>query len=303
MITWDNAIDIMQRGAKAADADSTSYLVQMANVGYKYILGDFGRPVTEKTRTATTVAAQQYYQFPMDVIFPKTITITIGGTIYSMTSEPSQDVWNQRNSQPAITSNIPQCYFIRHGFGVTGTEVGLWPIPSSSGNTLTMVYEASAKDLSNTRYTTGTMSVAVNAAAVTGSGTSWTKAMEGRYLRVTSATGDGFFYKIVLVGSTTSITLENVYEGIQNESGATYEVVELFLLPEEMQILPCYYSLMHWYQTKSDQSKTAEYKTLFDQGMTMAKSRWGQKTRGALVMESQKAYGSSYPLYFPTNIT
>ena len=57
-------------------------------------------------------------------------------------------------------------------------------------------------------YEDGTADVTQNSRAVTGSGTNWTSAMVGRYFRVEGKTD---WYKIIAVGSTTSLTLDVPY--------------------------------------------------------------------------------------------
>lgn len=65
-------------------------------------------------------------------------------------------------------------------------------------------------------YTTGTISVNNDSFTVTGSGTSFTSSMEGQSILI----GE-FWYPILTVGSTTSITLGSNYIG-SNVSGATF---------------------------------------------------------------------------------
>jgi hypothetical protein len=74
----------------------------------------------------------------------------------------------------------------------------------------------------NANYTTGTISVTNGSATVTGSGTSWstaTNAEAGEYIKLP----DGKWYRIISVGSNTSITIELSYQG-STLSGQTYTI-------------------------------------------------------------------------------
>lgn len=300
MITWDDGLTIMAKGAKvsASDSDSMTYLKMMANIGYKAILSDFGRPNIERTKTALTVANQQAYQLPGDVLFPKTITVTVGGTIYTANEVSGQEQWDRLNNI-VQASDIVEWFFMRPNFGVGGTELLLWPTPSSAGRTITMVYEATDKDISQTAYTAGSIAVTSGSATVTGTGTLFTLSMVGRYLKITDTAADGLWYRVAARPSSTQITLENVYEG-NTGSGLSYQISEAFGIPEDMQILPFYYALMHWYMTKENAAALKQYFALFDGGLKAAKDRYGTRTRKDTVyMDVNMAIGG-YPSYFPT---
>lgn len=82
-------------------------------------------------------------------------------------------------------------------------------------------------------YTTGTASITAGSTAVTGSGTTWTAAMVGRKVRFGSDTA---WYRIATFVSTTSITLENVYQGT-TATAATYDIYkDEYKLPADMDI-------------------------------------------------------------------
>lgn len=66
-------------------------------------------------------------------------------------------------------------------------------------------------------YTTGSVSVTINSRTVTGSGTAWTSAMVGRYF---NCTANNNWYRIIAVGSVTSITLDKPYiDGTLSSAG------------------------------------------------------------------------------------
>ena len=301
MTIWDDAQQICKDLANDETSGSLTFFKRMMNVGYKLILSDLSRPVIEKTKTAVTVASQQAYQMPPDFLFVKSITVTIGSTVYPVIEEEAQEYWDYLNLT-AQSSDYPQVYFVRPSFGFSGAEILFYPKPSTAGNTITIIYEATDKDLSVDKYTTGTVAVTNGSATITGTNTVFTQEMVGRFFKITdlSDRGDGMYYKVVTFTSTTSTVLENVYEGT-TLTGVTYEIDQAFNLPEDMQILPCYYALQHYYAAKRDIEQEKKYIGLFNAGLSGAKLRHATKSRGEIIRPKGwlSRWGYTYPAYFP----
>jgi hypothetical protein len=292
----------MSNLSQDTSADSQTFLKLMANAGFKEVLAELGRPVTEKTKTTTTVAAQQGYQMPVDFNWIKSFKVTIGTIHYTPDEEESQEQWNYLTSQPR-SGDIPEAFFVRPRFGVGGTEVQIYPTPSTSGNTITVVYEATDKDLSVAKYTTGTVALTNGSATVTGSGTTFTRAMVGRYFQVTDADGDGLWYKVSGYTSATVITLENFYQGTTDSSN-TYQIAEAFGLPEDLHMLPIYFSLWHYSLFKKDADNVAQYGGMYKVGLLEAKRRHGTKSRSNIIKGNRRLSNrsGSYPGHFPVSI-
>ena len=301
MLIWDDAQSTCQNFSNDVTTTSLTIFKLMMNLGYKYIFSALGREVTQKTKTAVTVADQQYYQMPPDFLWIKSITITVGTTIYPIQEIEDQEGWSYLN-QTSRTGAIPERYFIRPRFGVGGTEIGIFPIPSTADYTITIVYEASEKDLSRDKYTTSTVTITNGSATVTGVATTFTKAMIGRYFQPTTEGTDEMWYRIGNYTSALVISLENYYEG-ETTAGASYQIAEAFHLPEEMQILPVYYALQHYYAMKKDEKQEGKYKVLFDQGLELGRRRYATKSRGAIVRTRNWLSARSYPSYFPESIS
>jgi hypothetical protein len=79
------------------------------------------------------------------------------------------------------------------------------------------------KIIGSNNYTTGTASVNDGSTSVTGSGTTWTAAMEGRFMYL-----NGNWYEISTVDDATTITLVSAYQG-SNLSGYSYAIATLNL--------------------------------------------------------------------------
>lgn len=152
-------------------------------------------PFLESTFFTTPVASQQFYDLPYDIDKVKTVTVNNGNVIYTPEEVVSREQWDLLNTNTTVTSNIPQYYFIYAG------QIGFWPIPSTDSST----------------YSTGTIAITSGSAAVVGTTTAFTSAMEGRYLK----TSDGEQYLIDTVTDATNLTLNRVYAG-PTISGASY---------------------------------------------------------------------------------
>lgn len=218
-----------------------------------------------KTKVLSTVASQQAYDLPSDFAWLDGLTVTIGTTKYTPKEVKSREQWDILNQSTAITSDIPQFFFL------TNTTVEFFPVPSSStSNAITFRYGRKQKDLSITDYTTGTItSIANGASAVVGSGTTWTVKMQNRWIRFTDSdtanTGDGEWYEIATVGSITTITLDLLYGGTSISAGsAAYTIAQVSLLPEAYHFLPLYKALVHYFTSvKPDQTKSKLYNDMY----------------------------------------
>lgn len=118
---------------------------------------------------------------------------------------------------------------------------------------------------------------------VTGSSTSWTTNMAGRWLNIPETTsnttsGDNEWYQILSVQSATSLTLFNDYQG-QNATGATYTIGEVPLLPEDYQDLALWRALWIYYTsivTNPNQAKG--YLDMYERGKEVLDYEFGSKT-------------------------
>jgi hypothetical protein len=163
----------------------------------------------------------------------------VSGTVYHVKAAPSREFWNKLNEY-SNSSTFPEWYYVFNG------QVGFYPTPSASSNTITVAYKRRIFDLSLADYTTGTITSIANAATtVTGSGTTWTTKMAGRYMRITDSdvtnAGDGNWYEISSVTSATVLELKPVYQGAAIAAAAVvYTIGQVSVLPEQYQELPIF---------------------------------------------------------------
>jgi len=223
----------------------------------------------------TTVANTQAYKLPGDCAkLTSAPYITISSQRYTPKKCPTRRFWDKLNRSTTY-NDIPQWFY------VTGNECLFWPIFSTSGNTITFNYRKMIKDLSIADYTEGTITTATNGSTeIKGDGTTWTSAMAGRYLKITSENGDGIWYKIASVTDNTTIVLDQKYVGSDISSGSeNYEIGEMSLLPYGFGALPVYKAAEIYYTSiKPDAQKATLYKGLFSELYSQFKAEHGATT-------------------------
>lgn len=251
---------------KNTDSTNLTYLDGVANDDYRHLCALKDWPFLERSRTISTTASTQFTTLPYDCDQVREISVVPTGstTRYTPTEITSRAKWDSLNLV-APTSNIPEYYFPFAG------QVGLWPTPSSTGNTIYVTQKCRVIDLSSADYTTGTITTSATAAGVTtltGSGTTWSTSMVGRWIRITSSdlaatlAGDGLWYEIAGVASTTSMTLVRTYGGTTlAAASATYTIGQMPLLPEAFHDLPWLWASGTYWQ-KEDDERARSY---FDQ--------------------------------------
>lgn len=239
---------------KNTSAANLTYGDQIANDDYRHLCSLKDWPFLERNRTLTTVANTQFYNLPYDCDIVRSINVVVSATTYVPKLSPSREHWDQLNLS-TFTGDIPEWYFVFAG------QLGIWPKPATSSNTINVFQKSRVIDLSAADYTTGTITTIANGGTVvTGSGTTWTNQMVGRYIRITMVdtanTGDGQWYEISAVSSATSLTLVRAYGGNAISVGtASYIIGQMPLLPESFQDLPWIWAAgTYWQKEDNDRA-------------------------------------------------
>ena len=252
----------------------------LINSFYRRILRKGNWPFLERTGSITTVASTQFYDLFFN--YRKLLDspyLTVSSTQYPMTEVTTRAQWNILNQTTTTTSNQPTHYYIFNG------EIGIYPTSASAGNTLTVPYLIRVKDLSVADYTTGTIVTAPNGdETITGSGTTWTSQMAGRWMRITDAdaagSGDGVWYEIDSVTSTTVLELVEKYNGTSIATGsAAYTIGQMSVLPEEFHETPVYGALwVYFTSVKPEPTRAQLYKELYTDDIRDLLKDQGSKT-------------------------
>lgn len=97
-----------------------------------------------------SIGGVQFYPFPPNYSKLKDITITNGQLKWTLTEIRTREEWDNLNVFPYYAS-IPSKFFIYPG-GDKGGQIGIWPIPSTTGNVITYNYKFRVPDLSLPDY-------------------------------------------------------------------------------------------------------------------------------------------------------
>ncbi len=257
---------------------------------------------TSLMTTAISIGGAQFYRLPPNYSKLKDITITVGNLQWTLTEIRTREEWDALNVFPYF-ANIPKNFFIYPG-GDHGGQIGIWPIPSSTGNTITFNYKFRVPDLSLADYATGTVSVSNGGTTVTGLGTSWTPTtnpqLESRWIQIAQTKGDNLWYQVASVDSTTSITLYQPYQGIA-VSGGNYILGQMPLIAEDFQDMLIWKPLVYYFSSIVDNPKKAqEFQAMYDNKLALLSEYSGSNT--VQVNLSPKGVGRNPNLYVFNNI-
>lgn len=261
----------------------------------------------EATKDMTTVADQEGYQIPNG--FRKLIDVSIFSgatgsptdTLYmpEMVFDPTK--WKLIKAYRLGTSDVPYFTYVEN------QKFYIQPIPSTTGNLITLRGRLQTRDLTIADYTTGTIvSIANGATAVVGSGTTWTADMVGRYIQITETTaangGDGFWYQIGSYSSATSIGLTKPYEGTSISAGsATYTIGQCSVIPEAYDVGICYRAAALYWQNQNDLVRAKTYWMQYDGGMEAGlRDEYGGLMLQMLDNEGETEEGSYVPPFAST---
>lgn len=218
-----------------------------------------------------TVASQQDYDLPYNIKTLINVYITVGSIRYQLTECPNRAMWDSLNFVP-YTSDIPQFYYIYN------KKCYIFPTPASSSNVITYNYKQRITDLSQADYVTGTVTLTNASSVVTGSGTTFTSAMVGRWIYATPPTGDGNWYEIASYTSATVLGLVNQYQGT-TASSITTLIGEVPILAEDYQDLPVYRACSIYFTTRVPDPTRAElFHKLYTEGEERLDAEFGSKS-------------------------
>ena len=264
------------------------------------VLGQFYTS-TIATASSATIGGVQFYPFPPNYSKLKDITITVGVLKWTLSEIRTREEWDNLNVFPYYAS-IPSKFFIYPG-GDKGGQIGIWPIPSTTGNVITYNYKFRVPDLSIADYSTGTVTVANGSTSVTGAGTSWTPTtnaqLESRWIQISQTAGDNLWYQVQSVNSTTSITLYQPYQGI-NVSGGSYTLGQMPLIAEDFQDMLVWKALQYYFISIAKKPEQAqEYSDIYKAKLDLLSEYSGSNTVNVNLSPKRAFRGN--PNNFPYN--
>lgn len=220
------------------------------------------------------------YPFPANVSKIKNDTITVGQLVYTPAPVQTIQEWTMLTALP-YTSDIPAYFYIYQN------QVMFWPIPSSSGNLITLNMKRRVPNLSYADYSTGTISAAtVGSNAISGSATSWTVYPQNTdlsytnlMLRISPPDGDGLWYPIQRFTSATTLVLNAALVNLNELTSAAYTIGQFPLLQEDFQDMIVYGALLVYFSSiKKDKEQYAFFKGEYDKRLDLLEAYAGTKS-------------------------
>lgn len=227
----------------------------------------------EATKDMTTIEDQEAYQIPngfrklIDIYITNEQQDTDRPTIYmpEMVFDPTK--WKLIKAYRLGSSDVPYFTYVEN------TRFFIQPVPSTTGNVITLRGRLQTNDLTIADYVTGNIvSIANGGTSVVGNGTVWTADMVGRYIQITQTTaangGDGFWYQIGAWIDATHITLLKPYEGTSISTGsAVYIIGQCSVIPSAYDIGIVYRATALYWQNQNDLVRSKTYWLMYDGGM------------------------------------
>ncbi len=233
----------------------------------------WAQQLTQSATTAISTTGQQYYNLPANVSKIKDLTITVGQLKFTPGQILTQADWDSVNFLP-YTSDIPQYVFVT--VDPTGAPViGVFPIPSTTGNVITFNTKRRIADMTYADYSTGTIAGTAGSTAITGTATSWNTTgffplttdltFLNLFIQVTPPKGDGIWYQIRRFTDDTHLVLVNplINTPLNPLTGATYTIGQFPLLQEDFHDMILYRPLeLYFGSVKVDEKQYSMYQGL-----------------------------------------
>ena len=260
------------------------------------------------TTTSITIGGQQFYPLPPNYSKLKTITITIGELKWTLDEISDRASWDKLNVFPYY-ADIPANYFIYPG-GDHGAQIGVWPIPSTTGNVITFNYKFRVPDLSLADYVGSsghTISVNNNSTAVTGSSTSFVPTtnaqLESRWLQIAQPDGDNLWYQISGVASSTALTLYQPYQGVNVSASQNFTIGQMPLIAEDFQDMLVWKALVYYFSSIVDNpDKAKEWQQIYNEKLALLQAYSGSNSV-QVNLSKKRSYKNPnvYQIYFKGN--
>ncbi len=273
----------IQRIINNSNSDNLTWGMEMVNDSIRYLVAKYY--FNERSYSTVTTASQQFYNLPPQVKKLINVTISIGGVLWQPKECATRQQWDNLNVV-TYTQDYPSYFFVYNN------QVGIYPIPASSSNAMTMNYKIRTIDLSMADVTdvssTRTMTATNGSTTLTASGAVFLNWMAGNWIKIpysssNSTSGDNQWYQIDSITSSTVAVLKNKYTGA-TVTGAAFTIGEVSLLPEDYQDLPLYRMGLIYYTTRvPDALKAKEYQDLWDTGLATLDAEFGSKTTSVVL--------------------
>lgn len=319
MLTYSTALSTLQKitGVNSANTADSATLIQFWNDSRRTVANMNGGKWSwlEIEEEVDTVASQDYVEIPNKIRKVMSVRQQNGANPTDVIYRPrmifDSGAWDSILARLLGESDVPFFCYQR------GQRLYIQPIPDTAGNRVIMRGRLKIRDINIADYSTGTVTAIANGATtVTGSGTTWTTSMAGRYIRITETDaaggGDGYWYEIASVTNSTTIVLKKPYEGTTIAAGsAAYTIGLITYEPEAYQMAPIYRATAQWWDSKENMQLSDRYWSLYDGGFEVGKADAPGGMIGQMLQEDGESmegpymsplprdgFGSDWPPYY-----
>lgn len=301
-LSWQSQYTMAQDLLSDSNTTNLTLIKTLVGQGQTSLEAQLNIDYTVKTRDFTTytdaVTGSSYraYALPEDLRRVVSLYVTVGTTRYVGEQIFNEELWQTMNTTTGNSNNCLQFFFIRGS-----NRVELYPIPSSAC-TATMIYQGRTKILSSDDYTGGSiLTLANGSAAVTGSSTTFTAAMVGRYFKINA---DNYWYRVAAYGTATTITLDSEYQGTSIAAGSeAYTIGEFPITPPDTHILPVYYACWKYSLFRKNLQMSREYEKMWREGVINAQADYANSNASHIINNAGGFRGVVNPNYYPSGLT
>ncbi len=197
--------------------------------------------------------------------------------------------------------------------GAWGLTTGTYQVTFSNGEIrpVTLTASATTATWTNALTSAATATITVGTESggtiITGTGTTFTANMVGRWIKITETTaangGDGFWYQIGYYYSATLIGLYKPYEGPAISAGtAAYTIGQCSAIPEAYDIGIVYRATALYWDNQGDQPRAKSYWLKYDGGNEAGyAANYGGLVSQMIVTEGETEEGSYIPPFGSQN--
>lgn len=262
-----------------SEASNLSLGDVLINDAYRKVCSAADWYFLQRSASINRTGGTQTYSLPYDFDKLVSVYVTVGSFQYAPEEITNRMQWDQLNQSTTVSSDYATQYFIANN------QISFYPIPATTtSSAITVTYRRRVIDLSMADYTTGTVALTNASASVTGTGTSWTASMAGRWIKFTPSntaanSGDGLWYETSAFGSGTALTLSKTYGGSTASGLVSYTLGEMSLLPEAYQDLPVYRAAYIYFSSVQPETPRAQlFKTMYDENYAQLVADQSNKT-------------------------
>lgn len=227
-----------------------------------------------QTSASISCVGVQFYPLPANVSKVKNGTINVGQLVYSPAPVQSIQEWTKLNAFP-YTASMPAYFYLYNN------QIGFWPIPSASGEVITLNCQVSIADMTYEDYispgtiASGGMTVGSN--TVTGNGTTWNTTglfptgidltFANIFFKANPPQGDGLTYQVQSVTSNTSLTLVKPVINVPTSTGGgTMQIGQYPLLHPDFHDAIAYGALRTYFlSVNKDTDRFSTFNALFNE--------------------------------------